>query len=477
VTQAATDLRPSPRIVVAGASGDAGKTTVALGLLRVLRSRGIVVQPFKKGPDFIDPAWLSRAAGRPTRNLDARLCGEEGVAAVFDRHAPSDGVSVIEGNRGLFDGGDAKGTHSTASLARLLSAPVLLVVNAAKVTRTAAALVLGCQHLEPGTPLSGVILNRVAGERHRRVATAAIEEATGLPVVGALPRLEADAISSRHLGLLTPQEHEAADEALGVVERLVRDSVDVDAVLGMARGAPPRARRGGEVVGARHGEGVTIGVLQDAAFTFYYPENLEALEAMGARVVAVSPLRDQRLPPVDALYVGGGFPETHAEALSSNVSLLGEIRRRVQEGLAVYAECGGLMYMSSRFRVGERVFGMVGALPVEMVMEARPVGHGYVEAEVVGDTPYYSSGTRVVGHEFHYSRIVRGLEGIRRVFRVKRGAGVDGAGGEGLVSGRVLGTYVHIHALGTKEWAAGMIRAAREGAVGLPPKAADERHG
>jgi cobyrinic acid a,c-diamide synthase len=457
---------------VAGASGDAGKTTLALGLVRALRSRGLVVQPFKKGPDFIDPAWLSRAAGRSTRNLDARLCGDEVVQAVFDRHAPSDGVSVIEGNRGLFDGGDAKGTHSTAALARLLDTPVLLVVNITKVTRTAAAVVLGCKHLEPGIPLCGVVLNRVAGARHQRVAKAAIEESTGIPVVGAIPRLGEDTISSRHLGLLTPQEHASADAAIATIEGLIRDSVDLDAVVSMARAAPPLAPSAGisefAAAGSRPGEGLTIGVLQDAAFTFYYPENLEALEALGARVVAISPLRDKRLPVVDALYVGGGFPETHAAQLASNAELLGAIRQRVAEGLSVYAECGGLMYMSRRLSMGDRSYEMVGALPLEMVMQERPAGHGYVEAEVVGSTPFYSRSDLVSGHEFHYSRIVAGLSQVEPVFRMKRGAGVDGHGAEGLSLGRVLGTYVHVHALGTKAWAHGMIQAAR-GARGAGP--------
>ena len=194
---------------------------MALGLVRALRARGVHVQPFKKGPDFIDPAWLSRAAGCSTRNLDVRLCGQHVVEDVFDRHAPSEGVSVIEGNRGLFDGGDAQGTHSTASLARLLQTPVLLVVNVTKVTRTAAAVVLGCRDLEPDTPLAGVVLNRVAGKRHLRVVKEAIEEVTGIPVVGAMPRLKQDMISSRHLGLMTPEEHASADEAIATVQKLV----------------------------------------------------------------------------------------------------------------------------------------------------------------------------------------------------------------------------------------------------------------
>ncbi|HNS96547.1 MAG TPA: cobyrinate a,c-diamide synthase, partial [Polyangiaceae bacterium] len=421
-----TDLQPAPRLVVAGASGDAGKTTVSLGLIRAFRSRGLVVQPFKKGPDYIDPAWLTRAAGRVARNLDVRLFGENVVQAHFDRYAPQDGISVIEGNRGLYDGGDAQGTHSTASLARLLSAPVVLVVDATKVTRTAAAVVLGCQRLEPQTPLAGVILNRVAGSRHRRVVTEAIEQATGLRVYGALPRRRGDMIASRHLGLLTPEEHGAAEDALEVVRQWVEDHVDVAALVELAQGAPSRAMSLplGQVEPA--GQGVTIGVLRDASLSFYYPENIEALEALGARVVTISPLRDERLPSMDALYVGGGFPETHAKELSSNRALLGEIRQRIAGGLSVYAECGGLIYMSSKLWVQGQAYDLVGALPLELQMEPRPVGHGYVDVQVSGDTTFYEKGQKLSGHEFHYSRIIGGLDRVERVFRVMRGGGVDG---------------------------------------------------
>jgi len=308
----------------------------------------------------------------------------------------------------------------------------------------------------------------VGGRRHRRVAAQAIEESAGLPVVGALPRRPAGTIPSRHLGLLTPQEHAWADEAIEQVGRLVADSVDLDAIIRVARTAPHRRDVGLERRVARDGRGVRIGVLKDSAFTFYYPDNIEALEARGAEIVFVSPLRDERLPAVDALYVGGGFPETHAEALASNVALLSAIRKRAAAGMPVYAECGGLMYMSRTLSMGDRTFQMVGALPLQVVMQERPVGHGYVEAEVVGETPFYSSRQVVLGHEFHYSRVVGGLDGVSRVFRMKRGAGVDEAGGEGMSLGRVLGTYVHVHAAGADAWAEGMMRAAREASSHAP---------
>lgn len=450
--------RPAPRIVVAGASGDAGKTTVALGLALAFRARGIAVQAFKKGPDFIDPAWLGRASGGVARNLDVRLCGESVVRQVFSRHAPSDGISIIEGNRGLFDGGDAAGTHSTASLARMLGAPVLLVVNASKVTRTLAALVRGCRDLEPGTWLAGVVLNRVAGERHVRVATEAIEGETGVAVWGAIGKGGGELIPNRHLGLLTPEEHAAAEAALARVGQVVSGGLKLDAILQAARSAPSWGDEARENRAVARGR-VRIGVLRDSAFTFYYPENLEAIEEAGGTVVAISPLADSRAEGIDGLYVGGGFPETHAEALSRNVGLLGELRGMAERGMPVYAECGGLMYVSRGLRVGERLYEMAGLIPVETQMEASPVGHGYVEVEVTGENVFYERGARFSGHEFHYSRVMSGAGEVAKVFEMKRGRGIMGKQ-EGLCRGSVLATYVHVHALGVEAWARGVVGAA-----------------
>jgi cobyrinic acid a,c-diamide synthase len=419
------------------------------------------VQPFKKGPDFIDPAWLTRAAGTAARNLDVRLCGVDAVLELFARHAPPHGVAIIEGNRGLFDGGDARGTHSTASLARTLGAPVVLVVNAAKVTRTLAAVVLGCKLLEPETPLVGVILNRVAGARHGRVATEAVEHDTGLPVLGVLPKLAEDPIPARHLGLLTPDEHAACATALQRVERLIAEHVDLERVLAIARAAVPIARHEPLWEPASSADPVRVGVLQDSAFTFYYPDNLEALERAGARLVPISPLADQRLPVLDALYVGGGFPETHAQRLSHNAALREAIRGEAAAGLPVYAECGGLMYVSRALHMGERVFEMAGLLPVDTAMEPRPMGHGYVRLRVDSPNPFYPVGLELDGHEFHYSRVVPSTAGVELVFAVQRGTGVGTTGREGICRGNVLATYVHVHALGVPEWATGIVAAAR----------------
>jgi cobyrinic acid a,c-diamide synthase len=448
--------RPAPRIVIAGASGDAGKTTVALGLCVALRRRGVRVQAFKKGPDFIDPAWLSRASGSVARNLDVHLCGEDVVRRVFSAYAPSDGISVIEGNRGLFDGGDARGTHSTAALARMLAAPVVLVVNATKVTRTLAAIVLGCRDLEAKTPLAGVVLNRVAGDRHGRVAREAIETETGIRVVGVLRKAGEELIPNRHLGLLTPQEHAAADAALEAVAGVVSDGVDLAAVEKLAGAAPAWADERWERAEAV-GRGVRVGVLRDSAFTFYYPENLEAIERAGGTIESISPLADTGVGDIDVLYVGGGFPETHAAALSGNRELLGRLRERARAGMPVYAECGGLMYVSAGLWTSGGRHEMAGLLPVETRMGASPVGHGYVDVEVVAENPFLRVGARFKGHEFHYSSVKEAV-GVPLVFEMRRGRGIMGTR-EGMCLGNVLATYVHVHALGVGGWAEGIVGA------------------
>lgn len=461
----------APRLMIAGMAGDAGKTTVCAGLLRTLRRRGLRVQAFKKGPDYIDAAWLSLASGSVARNLDVYLSGEDEVRSRFARHAATADCSLIEGNRGLFDGVDAQGSFSTSRLATIVECPVLLVLSAAKVTRSLAAVVLGAKLLEPGLRLGGVVLNGLSGDRHRAVAVQAIEELTGVPVLGALPRVAQAEMPSRHLGLVTPAESPRVEERLDALERLVTGHIDVDAVLALARSAPPITANDVVVSPKARPHGVRIGVLRDAAFTFYYPENLEQLEALGATLVTVSPLSHNALPPVDALYIGGGFPETHARELSNNRSLLRAIREAAQTGLPIYAECGGLMYLGRAIHCGEESFEMAGVFPIETAMLSGPAGHGYVNAEVVTDNPFLPVGTRIRGHEFHYSRVVSGADGVAMALQVTKGNGVH-QGHDGLRVHNVLATYVHVHASGTPEWAPGLVcaaqrRAAARSAVGL----------
>jgi cobyrinic acid a,c-diamide synthase len=454
----------NPRLVVAGMSGDSGKTLFSLGLLLALRDRGKPVCAFKKGPDYIDAAWLSWASGRPARNLDTYLMGFAECVASFTRAASGTGINLIEGNRGLFDGSDARGTHSTAELAKILKAPVLLMINATKVTRTAAAWVLGCRHLDPEVRIGGVILNHVNGARHERMIRDAIESVCGLMVLGVLPRFPPDALlPARHLGLLTPCEHHSLEGLRDNLRELLRDRMDVDRIQALATDVP--ALQGSTALSSElpDARGVRLGFLKDSAFSFYYPENLEVLESAGAELIPLSPLTAKAVPPdLDALYIGGGFPETHGAALSANQDFLAALKAAAGNGLPIYAECGGLMLLSRAILWQAVRYPMAGVLPFEVEVFSTPQGHGYVELLVDRPNPFFTQGLVIKGHEFHYSRIVEDAAPATGTCAVLRGIGC-GQKRDGLVQGNVWASYTHIHALGTPEWARGLLTAAKRG--------------
>lgn len=446
----------TPRLVVAGLSGDGGKTLVSLGIGRALGGRGRVVQGYKKGPDYIDAAWSTAATGRPCRNLDPYLMEDGAIGRAVAAAGDAD-LLLVEGNRGLFDGVDAAGSHSTATLAKHLGAPVLLVVNVTKTTRTAAAVVLGCLHLDPDLNLAGVILNRVGTSRQEGVVREAVETATGVPVVGAIPRIKGeDPLPDRHLGLVTAVEHPRREEAIDRAAAVVAEHVDLDRVERLAAEAPPVEI---EVAEVRPGRArVTIGFFSDQAFSFYYPENLESLEAAGARLVAVSPFVDSDLPGVDGLYIGGGFPEVHASRLADNRGFADSIRARVAEGMPVYAECGGLMYLAREIRVDDVVHPMSGILDLTIEQTGRPQGHGYETVVVDRPNLFFPVGAEIRGHEFHYSKISSGNDQLHAVAKVTRGMGT-GDGRDGIVVGNVWASYLHVHASATPDWAEGFLAA------------------
>jgi cobyrinic acid a,c-diamide synthase len=384
--------------------------------------------------------------------------GFDGAAGSFARHADPGGLNLIEGNRGLYDGVDSRGTHSTAALARTLEAPVILVVNAAKVTRTAAASVLGCRMLDPRLRIAGVVLNRIAGDRHAAVLREAIEDVCAIPVLGALPKSGGILLPARHLGLVTPIECLGIAELEREILAFAEGRLDLEAIWNIAADVPalaPPAAITRPPAAAR----VPIGYLRDRAFSFYYPENLEALEAAGAEVVPVSSLLPNALPRgLRALYIGGGFPETHAAVLAANTELLGNIRAAAGAGMPIWAECGGLMALSQAIRWRGGRWPMAGVLPFEVEVLARPQGHGYTALRVDRPNPFLPLGTELRGHEFHYSRIVEGQR-PETACAVLRGAGCyDGR--EGVTVGNVWAGYTHLHATGTPEWAPALVRAA-----------------
>ncbi len=462
------------RFFISATHRSSGKTTVSIGLAAALAARGIEVQPFKKGPDYIDPMWLGEAAGRACYNLDPWLSGADEIRAAFGRRARGAEVCLVEGNTGLHDGVSLDGSDSNAAVARMLDLPVVLVIDARGMTRGIAPLVLGYQAFDPTIRIAGVILNRVGGKRHEAKLRAALEHFTRVPVLGAIPDLPELAIDERHLGLVPSNE---AGQVAAHVARLaaaVAAHVDLDRLLALTEtaDAPPQGtlpatplRR--PPVRPR----VRIGIARDEAFGFYYAEDLEALAAAGAELVPFDTLRDAALPAVDALFIGGGFPEMMAAELEANTSLRAGLRRAIENGLPVYAECGGLMYLTRSIRWKERNHEMVGALPADTVMHKKAVGRGYVEIEATADHPWLAPGTRVRAHEFHHSGLDNVSPGLAYAWTVHRGHGIDGAR-DGIRYRNVLAAYCHLRSVLGADWPARFVayvdRCRNECCAGVP---------
>ncbi|MCX5861110.1 MAG: cobyrinate a,c-diamide synthase [Desulfomonile sp.] len=456
-----------PRIITAALRGGAGKTLITVGLIAALRRRGILVSAFKKGPDYIDAGWLGLAAGRECYNLDQYLFNNETLKYSFLRRSQGAHAAIIEGNRGLFDGVDSNGSYSTAELAKLLKSPVILIIDATKMTRTAVALVLGCSAMDSDLKLAGVILNRVAGDRHERILRESIENTCSVPVIGSVIKLSLANFPQRHLGLLPLHEHPAAAEFVEEAGNIVERSVDLDGLMRIAGsadqfGSAPIDVSNREGDKNRSHKGIRVGIMKDSAFQFYYPENLESLTSTGAQLVPVSALEASELPDLDCLYIGGGFPEMYAERLADNAGFRRSLLNAIDRDLPVYAECGGLMYLSRSIRIDERVFPMVGVFQADTVLERKPQGLGYVRVQVAQPNPFYPVGAILSGHEFHYSS-VSGLDqsGMGYAFEVLRGHGIDGRR-DGMFVRNTLGTYMHVHSLGEPLWACGILKKASE---------------
>jgi len=449
-----------PAFTVAALRGGSGKTILSLGLARAFHQMGKRVCCFKKGPDYIDAAWLACASSHPCYNLDPFLMDEETVRDSFLLRAKDADIAIIEGNRGLFDGMDVKGTSSTSRLCSTLKVPVLLVVDCTKSTRTVAAMVLGCMRFEQGLDFVGVVLNKVGGSRHIKVVTETIETYTGLRVLGFIPRMKEDPLPMRHLGLTPADEFTGPSRVLDSLAALLRENIDMDKILNLASQRAVTRDLNRDVralfeIADQPFTGLKIGVIRDAAFQFYYPENLEAIELLGAKLLFLDALSDDYIPPVDGMYIGGGFPETQARQLEANSRFRNQLLSLIDQGLPVYAECGGLMYLGQNILWQGRKFQMVGALTLDFEMKRRPAGHGYTSLDFMADSPFYKKGSRVKGHEFHYSLpIFKTKQPAHQKFvcKVIRGAGFPGAQ-EGFVLKNTFSTYTHIHALSQKEWA------------------------
>ncbi|MEA3279219.1 MAG: cobyrinate a,c-diamide synthase [Thermodesulfobacteriota bacterium] len=448
-----------PRIIIAALRGGAGKTILSIGIIAAWTNLGKKVAPFKKGPDYIDAGWLALAAGRPCYNLDTFMIKEEQVLNSFLSHSINRDIAVIEGNRGLYDGLDVEGSTSTAELAKLLKAPVVLCIDCTKTTRTMAAVVSGCIRFDPDVKISGVILNRIAGPRHENILRKSIEHYCGVPVLGAVPKLGRQNFPERHMGLIPTPEHAWANDSIEIASQTASKYLDLDALAEItcdtAMHLEPEIRNPKSEI--RNPKSVRIGIFKDSAFQFYYPENIEALISSGAEAVFISPFTSDSIPSVDALYIGGGFPETHAEKLTQNVKFRQELKALAEDGLPIYAECGGLMYLGEELVLDGKSYPMAGVLPIVFGLSKKPQGHGYTIITVERENPYYEVGTEIRGHEFHYSQVLKWFgDDNDLAFNMKRGTGFINKR-DGICYKNVLATYTHIHALGTPSWAESLV--------------------
>ncbi len=466
---AMTDPFDLPRLVISSISGGGGKTLLSLGLCRALRGRGRAVLPVKKGPDYIDAAWLAAAAGRPASNLDPYLLDGDGLRAqlaharrvLLDDGERRRALCVIEGNRGLYDGLDVSGSCSTAGLARELAAPVLVTINVTKMTRTCAALLQGLAGFEEGLNFAGVVLSRTGSARHSSYLRRSIEAYTDFDVLGELPRLSTNLLPERHMGIASLRGEALsadAESTLDSLARFVSGHVDVDRVLEKAQAAPPLGAAPFWPTPEKPRGRCRIGYVRDACLWFYYRENLEALEREGAELVRLSlfdpdPWPFEGADALDGVYLGGGFPEDHLDALARSPRLA-ELAAQAKAGLPVYAECGGLMVLArSISREDGSRWPMGGVLPVDISFGGRPRGLGYVRGTTLRDTPFYPAGLDVRGHEFHYSHAVPGsMDDAEAALLLSRGLGLND-GRDALVSGRTWGSYTHVFAPALPCWA------------------------
>lgn len=444
-------------LFIAAAHKSSGKTSVSVGLAGAMAKRGLAVQPFKKGPDYIDPLWLGRAAGRACFNLDFFTMSHAEIQTCFKSHSTAGDIRLIEGNKGLFDGLDVAGTDSNAALAKLLSVPVVLLIDTSGMTRGIAPLINGYLDFDPDVNVGGVILNKIGGSRHEGKLRAALERYTDIEVLGAIGRDHALEIPERHLGLVPADESKEADRIIARLAAAVSDGVNIDRVLEIAESgdtimpdATPRL--------AAPSSDVRIAIARDAAFNFYYQDDLEAFAAAGAELVPFDTLNDSKLPAVDGLFIGGGFPETHLPALALNQSLREDIRQQLAAGMPAYAECGGLMYLAQNIRWQNEAFDMVGTVPGDITVENRPQGRGYVVLQESGqglwpaapDVPDESS-SHTPAHEFHYARLDLQSSAPDFAYDVIRGEGIDGRH-DGLIIGNLTAGFVHQRNTASNPW-------------------------
>ena len=453
-------------ITIAGLRGGSGKTFVSLGLTSSLVRQGKNVCPFKKGPDYIDAGWLAFAAGRHCYNLDTFMCTEDIVKNSFLYHSAGSDIALIEGNRGLYDAIDVEGSTSTAEIAKLVDSPVIVCIDSTKCTMTIAAIVMGLQMFDKDLNLAGVIFNRVAGTRHAGKLRKAVEYHTDVKVIGAIPKVRTFKFPERHMGLVPTCENAESSKIVDEAGRIISENLDINLVLDISLKEKPfkKSRSPYNIVipDIKKETNLKIGVIMDRAFQFYYPENIFILEKLGAELIKINSIEDEKLPEdLDALYIGGGFPESFAKELSENKSMRSSIKNAAEKELPIYAECGGLIYLGESIHLNDEKFEMCGFFPLSFGISKKPQGHGYVDGVVVEDNPFIEKGTHLKGHEFRYSTIteMKNSKDISFSYELERGVGITGHK-DAITRKNTIASYLHLHCFGTRSWAEGFIKAA-----------------
>lgn len=444
------------RLFISAAHKSSGKTTLSIGLCAAWQGQGLKVQPFKKGPDYIDPLWLTAASQRVCHNLDFNTSSSHEILHCLQHYGQSADLSLIEANKGLYDGLSLDGSDSNAALAKLLQAPVVLVLDTRGMTRGIVPILLGHLAFDREVNIAGVIFNRVGGSRHASKLCQAVEYFTDIPVLGAVQDAVEMQIEERHLGLMPSNEQVDAEQQIARIRELVAEQVDLTKLFTLAQHAPslPTVMQPVSFKLATHPGKLRIGICQDAAFGFYYPSDLDALQQAGAELVVINTLQDTQLPNIDGLFIGGGFPETQMQQLEANRSMRASIRQAIEAGLPTYAECGGLMYLARSLHWRGQRAEMVGIIPGDAVMYSKPQGRGYVHLEETAAMPWpkLSADLQLQAHEFHYSRLENLSEKGHYAYKVQRGQGIDGEH-DGWVYKNLLASYTHLRHTQAYPWA------------------------
>lgn len=449
-----------PRIYISAAHKSSGKTTLSIGLCAALKQQGLVVQPFKKGPDYIDPLWLSQASGRSCQNLDFNTMSHDEILRTLSKYGHDADINIIEGNIGLYDGVSLDGSDSNAAAAKLTKSPVILVIDTRGVTRGVAPLLMGYQQFDPDINIAGVIYNLSSGGRHEDKLRAVTEEYTDIPILGVVKKNALLEVDERHLGLKPSNEGKGADQKILDIAQIIGGSVDLATLIEIAKGASPVNKPSEPDTHYQQLNKIRLGICEDSAFGFYYAGDKEALKKAGAELIPINTLKDKKLPEnLDGLFIGGGFPETHMQQLADNTSMRESIYHAIEAGLPTYAECGGLMYLSQNLHWNGKSAPMVGIIPADTEMHSKPQGRGYVKLEETEEMPWADDsssgsckGQIINAHEFHYSNLKNLSEIGKFAYKVHRGVGITGKH-DGWVYKNLLANYAHMRDTDSYHWA------------------------